>query len=61
MFKNEFRLECKCGQQLFKFYKDLEGGNTYLRCDDCGELIAVIPSWAIEWKKEDEHGVKASD
>lgn len=61
MLKNEFRLECKCGQQLFSIYADVEGECLEIRYDDCGERIATIPSYAVNWKKEDADGIKSVD
>lgn len=61
MLKNEFRLECKCGQQLFSIYTDVARENVEIRCDDCGERVATIPSYAVDWKKEDTDAIKTSD
>lgn len=61
MLKNEFRLKCKCGQQLFSIYTDVEGECLEIRCDDCGERVATISSYVVDWKKEDVDGIKSAD
>lgn len=53
MVKKEFKLECECGGQEFYVTRDVEGYDIEIRCTDCGECVARVNRYAIDWVKED--------
>ena len=54
MDKKEFKLECACGCQTFYAGHGLESDTLELRCEDCGEPIAHVRSYAINWVTHEE-------
>lgn len=49
MKKKGFKLECSCGFQSFSVAYNLKEDTVELICKNCGESIARIPSYAVEW------------
>ena len=54
MKKDGFKLECTCGFQSFDVVYHLKDDIVELICKNCGESIARIPSYAIEWLMTDD-------
>lgn len=53
MVKKGFKLECECGGQKFYVIRDVEGDDIEIRCTECGECVARVNRYAIDWVKED--------
>lgn len=53
MVKKEFKLECACGGQEFYVTRDIEGDAIEIRCTNCGECVARVNRYAIDWVTED--------
>ena len=49
MKKNGFKLECTCGFQSFGVAYNLKDAIVEIICKNCGESIARIPNYAVEW------------
>ena len=54
MAKKEFKLECDCGCQTFCATRGLEDDTLEIRCEDCGEPIAHVRSFALDWVMSEE-------
>ena len=54
MKKNVFKLECACDFQSFDVVYNLKDDIVEIICKNCGESIARIPSYAVEWLMSDD-------
>ena len=59
MPETEFKLECECGGREFYLCVPLDGDVCELRCADCGDTIAHLGRYAIDWEKEDTNVVSS--
>ena len=52
----KMRLECPvCGNRTFEVEMDAEKLNNFVVvCGDCGECIATVNSYSIDWVEDDE-------
>lgn len=53
MDKKEFKLECDCGCQTFYVTRGLEDDTIAIRCTDCGDCVAHVNRYAVDWVEED--------
>ena len=52
----KMRLECPgCGNNTFRVEMDAKKLNSFVVvCEDCGECIATVNSYSIDWVEDDE-------
>lgn len=53
MDKKEFKLECTCGCQTFYVTRGLEDDTIEIHCTECGDCVARINRYAVDWVKEE--------